>query len=99
MKFSGQSMTSSSTGSMQFAVDGFGEDFGLADGQFEAFAAHHFDEDGELQFAAAHHFEGVGAAGFFHADGDVGEQFFIQAVAQIARRDELAFPARRTATC
>ncbi len=38
--------------------------------------------------------KGVGSAGFFDADGDVGEQFFIQAVAQVARGDELPFPAR-----
>ena len=84
---------------VQLAVDGLGQDFGLADGQLEAFAAHHFDQDGELQFAAAHHFEGVGAAGFFDSDGDVGEQFFIQAVAQIARGDELALRGPRTARC
>ena len=65
---------------------------GLPTRQFVAFAAHHFDQDGELQFAAAHHFEGV-VAQFLHADGDVGEQFLIQALAQIARGDPLALPA------
>ncbi len=79
---------------MHLAVDGLGQDLGLAHHQLKAFAPHHFDEDGELQLAAAHHLERVGPAGFFHADGDVGQQFFIQPVAQIARSDELPFAAR-----
>ena len=76
-----------------------GQDLRLADHQFVAFAAHHLDQDGELQFAAAHHLEGVGAARFLHADRDVGEQFLVQPVAQIARGDELRLRGRRTATC
>ena len=80
---------------VHFAVDGLGQDLRLAHHQLKSFAAHHFDQDGELQFAAAHHFESVRTAGFFHADGDVGQQFFVQAVAQIARRDELPFAARK----
>ncbi len=33
------------------------DDFGLANHQFKAFAAHGFDQDGELQFAATEHAE------------------------------------------
>ena len=47
---------------LQFlAVFGAHDDFGLADHQFEAFAAHGFDQDGELQFAAAEDAEGFRA--------------------------------------
>ena len=89
-KFSGQSMTSSSSGSCSLPSMVLGQDFRLADRQLVAFAAHHLDQDGELQFAAAHHLEGVRAAGLFHADRDVGQQFLVQPVAQIARGDVLA---------
>ena len=66
---------------------------GLPTASSIAFAPHHLDQDGELQFAAAHHLERVRTAGFFHADGNVGQQFLVQPVAQIARGDELAFAA------
>ena len=58
-----------------------GDDFGARDHELEAFAAHHLDEDGELQLAAAEDLEGVGRAGVFDADGDVGEQLFVEALA------------------
>ena len=75
----------------QLAVDALGDDLGLADHEFEAFAPHHLDQDRKLQFAASHHFEGIGAVGVFHAQGNVGQQFFLQALAQIARGDVRAF--------
>ena len=34
-------------------IHDFGEHFRLADREFEAFAAHNFNEDGELKFASA----------------------------------------------
>ena len=80
------------------AVFGFHHDFRLADHQLVAFAAHGFDQDGQLQFAAAQHAKGFGRVGMFHADGDVGEQFFCQAVANIARGQPLAFAARPAAS-
>jgi hypothetical protein len=87
-------MTSSSTGSFTLPSIGLGDDLRLAHRQLVTFAAHHFDQDGELQFAAAHHLEGV-VAQFLHADGDVGEQFLVEPVAQIARRHPLALaPAK-----
>ncbi len=33
---------------------------GAAHGEFEAFAAHGFNQDAQLQFAAARHFKGIG---------------------------------------
>ena len=84
-------MVRCSTGSMQLAIDVSGDDLGAADHELEAFAAHHFDQDGELQFAAAENLEAVRASGLFDANGDVGEQFFFQTLAQVARGDELAF--------
>src|SRR5207244_9822266 len=53
---------------------------------------HHLDQDRELQLAAAHHFEGV-VTELLDADGNVGEQLFIEPLAQIARRDPLSFAA------
>ena len=46
-----------------------------------------------MQFAAAHHLEDISGAGFFHAQRDIGEQLFFQALAQIARSDVLTFAA------
>ena len=46
-----------------------------------------------MQFAAAENAEGVGGVGIFDAHGDVGEQFFLQARAQITGSDVLAFAA------
>ena len=68
-------------------------DFGLADHDFKAFAAHGFDQDGELQFAAAEHAEGFGRFGIFHADGNVGEKLLCQAIAKVARSEIGAFAA------
>src|ERR1017187_2461408 len=73
----------------QFVVDGARQDLGLAHRQFVAFAAHHFNQDGELQFAAAHHLEGV-VAQLLDADGNVGQQFLVESLAQGARRHPLA---------
>src|SRR5215472_16573447 len=50
------------------AVDGFRDDFGIAQLQFVTFAAHRFDEDGELQLAAAEHQECIGRVRVLYAD-------------------------------
>ena len=86
-------MTSSSSGSCSLPSIFLRQDLGLANHQLVAFAPHHFDQNGQLQFAAPHHFECVRTAGLFHADGDIGQQFLVQPVAQITRRDELSFAA------
>jgi hypothetical protein len=70
----------------ELAVDLFGDDLRAADHHLEAFAAHHFDEDGELQFAATEDFEAVGAARVFDANGDVGEELFVEALAECCAR-------------
>ena len=75
------------------AVDHLGDDLRAAGHELVALAAHHLDQNGELQLAAAEHLEGVGRAGLFHADGDVGEQLFFEALAQIAAGDVCAFAA------
>jgi len=77
------------------AVFGADDDFGFSDREFVAFAAHGFDEDGELKFAASENAEGVGAVGIFDANGDVGEEFSLEAVANVARSDELAFASSK----
>uniref|UniRef100_A0A0N4ZGX7 DUF2156 domain-containing protein n=1 Tax=Parastrongyloides trichosuri TaxID=131310 RepID=A0A0N4ZGX7_PARTI len=50
-----------------------------ADRDFEAFAAHAFDQNAQLQFAAAGDLEGVLLGSFGDADGDVGLGFLQQA--------------------
>ncbi len=75
----------------ELAVDFPGDDFRAADHELKAFAAHHLDEDGELELAAAEDLKAVGAAGLFDANGDVGEELFFEALAQIAGGDPLAF--------
>ena len=67
-------MTRRSTRLELLAVFVAHDDFGLADHQLEAFAAHGFDQNRELQFAAAEHAERFGRVGVFDADGNVGEQ-------------------------
>src|SRR5580704_5528348 len=76
-----------------FAIDGFGDNLGPAYHQLKAFTTHHLDEDGELQLSAAENLEAVWAPGLFDANGDVGEQFLIQALAQVAGGDILSFPS------
>src|SRR5579883_2289812 len=72
------------------AVNDSRDNLRTAHHQFIAFAAHHFDQDGKLQLAASHDFKAVRALCFFYADGNVGEQLFIEAFAQIARGYKLA---------
>src|SRR6185437_1909467 len=76
-----------------FAVDDAGDDLRPADHELVTFAAHHLDDDGELQLAAAEDFETVGGASVFDADGDVGEQLFVETLAQVAAGDGLPFAA------
>src|SRR5262249_33920686 len=73
------------------------DDFGLADHQLETFAAHGFNEDGELEFAAAEHAERFGRVGILDADGDVGEQLLLQAIAKVAGGEIAAFAAGKRA--
>ena len=93
MKFSGQSTISNSSGSDAAAVFGAHHDFRLAHHQLVAFAAHRLDQDRELQFAAAQNAKRVGGSGVFHAQGHVGQQFFFEARAQVARSYVLPFAA------
>src|SRR4029077_1906746 len=72
-------------------------DFGVADPYIKTFATHGFDQNRELQFAAAQHAKGFRSVGVFHADGNVGEQLFLQAVAEIARSEVVAFLAGKRA--
>src|SRR5208337_4154582 len=79
------------------AVFGADNDFGLADHQLKAFAAHGLNKDGELEFAAAENAEGFGRVRIFNADGNVGEKLLGEAIAKIARGDVIAFAARERA--
>src|SRR5207249_12263636 len=49
-------------------------------------------------FAAPQHAEGFRRVGVFHADGDVGQQFFLQTIAEVARSQKSSlFAGKRTA--
>ena len=73
-------------------------DFRLAYHQLEAFAPHGLDQNGELQFAAPQHAKRFRRVGIFHANRHVGQQFFLQAVAQVAR-SQIACLLFRKAGC
>ena len=69
----------------------------FAHSQFIAFTAHVFQQNRQVQLAAAGHAEHVGIFRVFHAQGDVGEQFALQAVADLAAGHKLAFGAGQRA--
>ena len=75
------------------AVFSVHHNFGLAGHELVAFAAHGFDQNGQLQFAAAEHAKSFGSVGILDADGDIGEQFLLQTVAQVTGGDPLAVPS------
>src|SRR5699024_412575 len=64
---------------VQLAVDGLGDHLWLAHGQLEALAAHGLNEDGQCHLATALNLPGVGALGRLDLEGDVTDQFLIQA--------------------
>ena len=72
---------------MQHTVDLLGHDLRLADGEFEALAAHLLDEHGQGEFASALDFPGVGALGGQHAQGDVADEFGVEPVLDHAGGD------------
>src|SRR6478609_4942917 len=59
--------------------------------ELEALAAHRLDEHGHLHGAAGLDVEDAGLVGVFDLDGNVELQFAHQALAELARGDELAF--------
>ena len=67
-----------------FATFVANDDLGLADHQLKTFAAHGLNQNGQLQFAAAEYPERFRRVGILHANGNVGQQFALQAIAQIA---------------
>ena len=78
-------------------VDGFVDNFRLADLQLIAFAAHGLDQDGKMQLASARDLEGVRRVRFLDAERDVRFNFFEKPVADVARGHELTFAAREGA--
>ncbi len=72
-------------------------DFRLRDLQFVAFPAHLFDQDAEMQLSTASDQEPVRTVRFLHAQGDIRFELFEQSLAQVPRREELAFTARERA--
>ena len=64
-----------------------------ADGELETFAAHVLEQDGEVQFATARDLEHVRVLGEVHPQRDVLQQLLLEALADLAAGDELAFAA------
>ena len=70
-----------------------------ADGQLEAFAAHVLEQNAEVQFATTGDVEHVAIRRVMHAQRHVGQQFLVQAIADLAAGNELAFGASQRAGC
>ncbi len=72
--------------------------FRLTHHQLKTFAPHRLDQNRELQFAAPQHAERFRCVRVFHADGDVGQQFFLQAITEVARSEKRSlFAGKRAA--
>ena len=69
------------------AVDLLGDDLRLADGQLEALAAHLLNEDRQGEFASALNLPGVGTLGGQDLQRHVADEFAVQAVLDLTRRD------------
>ena len=69
------------------------DDVRAGDEEFEAFAAHLFDEDGDLHGSAGGDGEDAGEVGVGDVDGDIGFGLAHEAVADLATGDVLAFAA------
>src|SRR5215471_15872971 len=78
----------------RLAVNFARDDLRARDVQLKAFAPHLLDQDRELQLAAARNLKAVRRVGLFDADRDVAERLLIEPRANLARGDELSFPAR-----
>ena len=72
------------------AIDFADDDFGFADGEFVAFAAHGFDEHCEVEDSAPGHFEGFHVVGFFDAECHVGLEFAEEPITEVAAGDKFA---------
>ncbi len=81
------------------AVDLAGDHLWLPDRQLEAFTPHRLDQHGQLQLAAAEDFPQVGPIGRCDPDGDVADQFGVEAVLQQAGGELGAVGTRQAATC
>ena len=84
-------MITSSTGSTVWPSSSWVTTCGRPTSNSIAFAAHGFDQHAEVQFAAAA--DRKADAVFFDAQADVGFEFFLQAVADLAAGVEFAFLA------
>ena len=78
---------------VEFAVDHAGDDLGLTDGEFEAFATHGFNQNGELEFTAALNFPGIRSLGRENSNGDVSDEFLVETVLDHAGSQQLALRA------
>ena len=91
-------MTSCSTGSWtspSIARD----DFRAGDLELVPLAAHRLDQNREVQFTPAGDREDIGLLGRLNPQGEVGLQFAVQPLAELAGGASTAPPGRRTARC
>ena len=59
------------------------DDFWLANHEFIALTAHHFNQDSKLQLTPAEHLEGVRVLHVLDSDGNIGQQLLLQALPQV----------------
>ncbi len=80
-----------------YAVDFLEHDARGGNLKLVTFAAHIFNENRKVHFTPAAHTVAVRRTRFFNAQGYVFQKLFEKPVADMAGRDELAFPARKRA--
>ena len=76
---------------VELAIDLASNNLRLTNGELKAFAAHLFNQDGQLQFSTALNLPGVGTLSVDNLDGNVADEFLIEAVLHHAGRQQLAF--------
>ena len=81
----------------KLTIDGFVDDFRLANLQLVAFAAHLLDQDGKMKLTAPRNTEDISGFRVFNLHRNIRFHFFIQAVTKMTARDKLAFTAGKRA--
>ena len=66
------------------ALDGLGDDLRLTNGEFEAFTAHLLNKNCQSEFATSLNFPCIGTLGGQDSNGNVTDQFAIQAILHLA---------------
>jgi len=82
-------------GLLFYAIDGANDNLGAGHAQLEALTAHALDEHRQVQFTTTGDAEFIRVITVFHPQGHVVYQLLLQALADLARGDELTVLARK----